>query len=58
MFTETRGSVPGAKKNEKIGQAAGLRERKMLQRPETQYSGQRKIKNEVRPWVSEKEIVS
>ena len=33
MFTETRGSVPGAKKNEKIGQAAGLRERNRLPDP-------------------------
>ena len=33
MFTETRGSVLRPKKNEKIGQAAGLRERNRLPDP-------------------------
>ena len=33
MFAETRGSVPGAKKNEKIGQATGLRDRNVHRDP-------------------------
>ena len=33
MFAETRGSVLRPKKNEKIGQAAGLRERNRLPDP-------------------------